>query len=1262
MRTVIDANGRKVRPCLWLENGIPGRSFASTPPGSTWDRLLLTRIMVKEQTMMLGTTFARLLWFGARVRSWWLALGLLITVPAGEAAGFRPVDLAPVIAEAAVRSNAVTSWSMLPRGAREFGGVPFRVDGLLAVTGMEDVRRGELYPVRMAGIPIDAKAARIHLLHGVDGDDKDGVPYANLIFHFANGERRTNRLAHGVQARSVMRGRKVTSETVLDSNSRLAWSSAGGDETERSPGGVRLYRTSIRNPIPEEKISRLEVVSLFSQGTPFIAGVTVAETDGADAGHNDDPVARRVVKKSLEHPDAVYHDEFVVRAMEKVTGQAAAGARAALTIRDDEGALFFGEAAADSGGVIRLPFPPQHTVGFSILVRAPGRVPVLIEGARSAGGDLRRELEVSLERGISIGGVVNDSSGKPIAGAEVLIHRVTASGPKDFVRMDYEAVKSGTDGKWTSQAVPAGASNLVFEVSHPEFRGAGFAQGTSDGNGVRAVSTADLLGGRAVMSMENALRIEGTILSQSGGAVPSASVTIIDPARPDAGPAITTDAAGKFSFVVPQPGEVSLMIQASGFKAKLQQLNVEPEVKAMQVRLAKAEPFRGRVIDQNQAPVPGARVRLDSWNGSKVLQWQAVADGQGKFVWDSAPDGNVMLYVSATNHSSTRMSFSGGSGERPFMLRKLSRVVGRVIDAETQKPIDDFMVIRGRAYNEGEPMRWERYDTTRGRRGEYSVRLTDYGSNVRLQLMVEAVGYMPAVSAEFKAAGVYTNDFVLKKARGISGVVQLADGTPVANATVALLEPGDEAYMEKPGELRRVSSGGDFQRSNARGQFQFMPKLSPHMVLVSHALGFAELRASNVMAAGTIVLQPWGRIAGKVRVGPGSQAGKTVSIQSTEWEYGFEGRSSPPLSLALKVDTDAEGNFNVDRVPPGERKASLQILVNNRSSGRGASSTHGVPVLVKPGATTEVLIGGTGRTVVGRMTVAGGDPEDVDWKRDVHTMSTILSTPPNLLGVMMTPNMTEEDRQRAYREFNERQRAFWMTEEGRAIKRKQRTYTLLFETNGTFRVDNVEPGEYQIYISLTNPDRPDNYYEHIGSANRNVSIPAAKAGEATVPFDVGPTAVQVRGIQRTGRKAPAFEVKAYDGKTLKLEDFKGRFVFLDFWATWAGARNLDAQMLKAVHETYAKDNRLVMIGMNFDAEASIGEKFAKENGFKWTQAHAGAWGQGAVFQSYGLEGLPDNVLIDPEGKIAARNLRGSNIRNTIRNKLGNPRTAPAAQP
>ena len=174
-------------------------------------------------------------------------------------------------------------------------------------------------------------------------------------------------------------------------------------------------------------------------------------------------------------------------------------------------------------------------------------------------------------------------------------------------------------------------------------------------------------------------------------------------------------------------------------------------------------------------------------------------------------------------------------------------------------------------------------------------------------------------------------------------------------------------------------------------------------------------------------------------------------------------------------------------------------------------------------------------------------------------------------------------------------------------------------------------------------------------------IPAATAGKADEPFDLGSMPVQIQGVQRTGRRAPAFETKTFEGKTLKLEDFKGKFVFIDFWATWAGTRTLDAQMLKAVYESYGKDERFVMLGLNFDSELAVGDKFAKENGFKWTQCYAGQWGQTTIAANYGIQGLPDNVLIDPEGKIVARNLRGSSIRNTVRTKLGTAK-APAAAP
>jgi thiol-disulfide isomerase/thioredoxin len=151
---------------------------------------------------------------------------------------------------------------------------------------------------------------------------------------------------------------------------------------------------------------------------------------------------------------------------------------------------------------------------------------------------------------------------------------------------------------------------------------------------------------------------------------------------------------------------------------------------------------------------------------------------------------------------------------------------------------------------------------------------------------------------------------------------------------------------------------------------------------------------------------------------------------------------------------------------------------------------------------------------------------------------------------------------------------------------------------------------------------------------------------------VGEHKVQIRGMMRLGRRAPRFQAKAFDGKTVKLDDFQGKYVLLDFWASWTGARSLDVRMLKEVNETYGKDPRFALVGLNFDPERKDAERMIQQNALKWLQCYMGNWSATELPGSFGVQGLPEALLIDPEGKIVARNLRGSNIRNTVRNQLG----------
>jgi hypothetical protein len=1193
--------------------------------------------------------------FASLLAAFALSLPSLATAQIAARANLQPIDLAALCAAAFTNSLSPQTWSALPRGVKTFNGITFKVDGRLEITGMDDARKGEFHPVRL-GIPIGRKAGLLHILHGADNDDKDGVPLAKVILHYGNGEERSFRLAYGVHARSWARGSAEKKSELLDPNSKQAWTTAN-QEADTPGASLRLFQTMLGNPLPDEEISRLEFVSLFSRATPFVAGITLES--GADTSEVFPTSSRRVVKKSLEHPDSVYHGEFIIRAMDGATSQPLTNADAALSISDGEGLLYFGDARADGSGTIRLAYPPQQAVAFTAVVRAPGRVPLVFSGTKTNGGDYPREIEARLKTGLKIGGMIREPGGKPVPDARLILYRLTRDSAREFTRIDHETVRTDKDGRWTSQAVAA-LDEISFEISHPEYRTVTYVPNPQRaGTAFKSVAPEALTAGNAMMELPPALRVEGIVQDQSGKGVPDAELRFVDSGRIDPARILKTDENGRFNFVAPQPGEISMMVQAKGYRTRLQSISVEPENRSVTLMLAKTSPFRGRVMDQSQQPVVGARVRVDSWNGTKLIQWQALTDEAGRFVWDSPADGSVIFYVTATNHSSTRISFGTPSGESTVQLRKMSRVFGRVVDAETRKPIEDFTVVKGRAYNADEPMRWDRYDSTRGRNGEYSVRLEEYSSGnsgARSQIMVEAPGYRPAASPPFLKAGLYTNDFELTKGRGIGGVVQLADGSPVANVTLVLVERSDYAYMDRPGELRRSGSGGEYQRSNARGVFEFPAKLEPHTIIAAHENGFAEVRASNVVASGKVVLQPWGRLNGALRVGKKVEPGWYVNVQSPSWRYGEEGRSGAPLSLHLKVEPDANGNFVLDKVPPGERKVYLQFKLNDRESGRTASS-HGVPVIVKPGATTEVTVGGGGRPVIGRIALLGGDQEDVDWHRDVHTLQSQMVMPQTIAPPVITGNMSNEARQAAYREYNERQAAFWRTEQGREMQRRQRSYVLLFDTNGNYRVDNVLPGTYTLYVSPTDPTGGDNYYQNIGSLNHTVTIPEPPAGKPDEPFDIGPVELQIRGTTRIGKKAPAFETKTFDGKPVKLEDFKGKYVLLDFWATWAGARTLDVQMLKAVHEMYGNDDRLVMLGLNFDHEPKVAETAITQGGFKWTQCYGGSWNQSRLPASYGIQGLPEAVLIDPEGKIVAKSLRGSTIRTRVRNLLSTPRPA-----
>ena len=146
--------------------------------------------------------------------------------------------------------------------------------------------------------------------------------------------------------------------------------------------------------------------------------------------------------------------------------------------------------------------------------------------------------------------------------------------------------------------------------------------------------------------------------------------------------------------------------------------------------------------------------------------------------------------------------------------------------------------------------------------------------------------------------------------------------------------------------------------------------------------------------------------------------------------------------------------------------------------------------------------------------------------------------------------------------------------------------------------------------------------------------------------------VPPRKVVKITEPAPAFQVETLDGKPLNLADYRGKYVLLDFWATWCGPCVAETPYLKETFDAFGHDERFVMIGLSLDKSKDAPKSYVEKNGLRWTQGFLGDWAKTKVPDEYGISGIPAIWLIGPDGKIIAKNLRGKGIKKVVAKVLG----------
>lgn len=124
-----------------------------------------------------------------------------------------------------------------------------------------------------------------------------------------------------------------------------------------------------------------------------------------------------------------------------------------------------------------------------------------------------------------------------------------------------------------------------------------------------------------------------------------------------------------------------------------------------------------------------------------------------------------------------------------------------------------------------------------------------------------------------------------------------------------------------------------------------------------------------------------------------------------------------------------------------------------------------------------------------------------------------------------------------------------------------------------------------------------------------------------------------------GSMAPDFTEKSPEGKDIKLSDFKGKYVLLDFWASWCGPCRQENPSVVNAYQKY-KDKNFTVLGVSLDKAKAPWVKAIADDKLAWQHVSDLNYFNGKLARLYGIEGIPQNFLINPEGKIVAKNLRG----------------------
>ena len=734
----------------------------------------------------------------------------------------------------------------------------------------------------------------------------------------------------------------------------------------------------------------------------------------------------------------------------------------------------------------------------------------------------------------------------------------------------------------------------------------------------------------------------------------------------------------------------------------------------LEVRIPRGARVVGRVVDLDGRPIPGADVgRSTSGSGLSLTALWEKADEEGRFAYDGVvSDRSTWLGASAPGfEEAERTAFRVGVDDPPLTLdfrlaRKPTPEVSKPdpagAGAKPEQPTNVRTVTGVAVGPDGSPVvgatvRWglERSDRTieakSDERGRFRLPLVPVEAGV-VSVVPAADDLAPGFAA-VEAVGDREATVELSKAHVLRGVVHDAAGKPFPG--VMVLATVDVAG-QRPMLLweRRATS-------DAEGRFAVagLPEAGVKFTFLRSGVSDLRDRELPLDREADVVLTAAGAIRGKV-VGPDGKPVRNFRVllnapRERRPDDVYGGFFAGFCGIGLSYTTD-DGTFlirnltagSVQRVTvlaPGFGEASIDRVVAeplDRITDQQLASFH---LPTANALRVVVLAEGTDDPIPGARTAVIYEDPAVDanfaWGYHDSAWGDSVQARTDANGVAdYTPLSFSEGTVTVQAPGYSRRAVGWRDRAGELVVRLapesvvsgevidagsgrpidaatvnlssmerggQVTEPIEPADAGRFRIGEIPAGDYVLTVSV--PFGPTLHSERITlqagqEARRDLKVSREKAAAMAAPAPLTPRF-------KVGDAAPDFASKTLDGRPVELKDLRGKFVLLDFWATWCGPCVAEAPHLKAVHEAFGDDPRFAMMSLSLDQTRDVVSKFLEDKPQPWTQVFLGDWSTDPVTKEYGVHGIPSIFLIDPDGKIVAQGLRGPKIKEAVARAL-----------